>query len=161
MSISSMILNTHPEPFPGFKFKVYIQGMTFGFTKISNLEESVETEPFHEGGVNDRVYSLLKPVTTERTLIMERGFAPRGALYSLVRQFQVGQRLQTDMIITVAKTNGDLGAVFLVHGAFVKKINYGELNSLSREVMIQRFELSYEILEPITMIPDGIPEIFI
>lgn len=148
MNPVDLIVNLHPEPIPVYKFKVYLQMMCLGFSKITNLEESVETEALQEGGVNDRVYSLTKPVTTEKTLLMERGVAFRGALNALLTtQMAVGQRIHTDILITAHKRDGALGKIFQVHGAVVKKLSYSPLDAASGEALIETFELAYETME--------------
>ncbi len=148
MEFKKLILDLHPEPIPVFKFKVYIQMMCLGFSKITNIEEAVETEPLNEGGVNDRVYSLRKPYTQEKTLIMERGVAGRGLVTALLApELDVGKRIHSNIFITVHKRDGSVGKIFEVHGAVVKKLSYAPLNSMSGEVLIQSFELAYETME--------------
>ena len=45
MSIGSTLLNLRPEPVPGYKFQVFINNIRLGFSKVTNIEESSETEP--------------------------------------------------------------------------------------------------------------------
>ena len=75
MDVGKALLNLQPEPVPGYKFQVFINNIRLGFSRVTNIEESIETEPFQEGGVNDRVYSLRRPISAERTLVFERGLA--------------------------------------------------------------------------------------
>ena len=65
MDIGKTLLNLRAEPVPGYKFQVFINNIRMGFSRVTNLEESIETEPLQEGGVNDRTYSLRAPVTAE------------------------------------------------------------------------------------------------
>lgn len=144
---ADILVNLHPEPIPVYKFKVYLQMACLGFSKITNLEESVETEALQEGGVNDRVYSLTKPVTAEKVLRMERGTAFRGAVSAaLSSQLSVGKRLHTDILITAHKRDGAIGKIFDVHGAVVKKISFSNLDAMSGATLIETFELAYETM---------------
>jgi len=148
MSFLNMLLDLHPEPIPTYKFKVYMQLMCLGFSKITNIVRAVETEPLNEGGVNDRVYSLVRPCTQEKTLVMERGVAERGIVTKLLSsQFNVGRRISSDVYITVHRRDGSVGKIFEVHGAVVKKVSFGPLDSMSGQVLIQTYELSYETIE--------------
>lgn len=155
MNPVDLLVNRHPEPVPVYKFKVYLQLMCLGFSKITNIEESVETEALQEGGVNDRVYSLTKPVAAEKTLVMERGVANRGLLTAgLSSQLAVGHRIHTDILITAHNQDGTVGKIFEVHGAYVKKISYSGLDAMSDQIMIESFELCYETLKCLDRIED-------
>lgn len=148
MDAASLLLNLHPEPLPGYKFQVYIQNLCLGFSKVTNIENSIETEPLQEGGVNDRVYSLRKPQSTERTMLFERGIASRGlVMMALSLRLAVGQRLPEDIMILVMGRDGLPGKVYFVHGAVVKKCTYSDLDAMSGEVLLERFEIAYETLE--------------
>ncbi|MBC8546570.1 phage tail protein [Clostridiaceae bacterium NSJ-31] len=144
------------NPLPGYKFKVYIQGVEMGFSKITNMETLVETEPLAEGGVNDYVHSLRKPVTTERTLTLERGMIGVSDMKALTQilmaRFSVGQRLPIDMVITISGRSGKLERIYFVHGAVVKKWQCSPLDAMSGSFLVESFELAYETLEDQTAI---------
>ena len=153
MSIASTILNLHPDPVPGYKFQVFINNIRFGFSKVTNIETAVETEPLQVGGVNDRVYSLRTPVKAERTLVLERGVASRGIAFTLITlRLDVGQRIPNDIYIFISNRNGVVTNLYSVHGAVVKKIRLSDLNAMSSDVLIESFEMTYETMEscPIT-----------
>ncbi len=153
MSIESAILNRFPEPIPGYKFKVYIQNICLGFAKVTNIEEAIETETIQEGGVNDRVYSLRSPWKQERTMVFERGVAGRGiATVLLSLRFTVGQRMPDDIVVTVSGRDDTISKIILIHGAVVKKWSCSDLDAMSSELLIERFEVAYETMEqcPIT-----------
>lgn len=149
MDAASLLYNLHPEPIPGYKFMVYIQNVAMGFSKVTNIENSIETEPLQEGGVNDRVYSLRHPQSAERTMTFERGTVfSTGALQMLLTfRFAVGQRLPEDIMILVMGRNGIPAKTYFVHGAVVKKCAWSDLNAMSGELLMERFEIVYETLE--------------
>lgn len=142
------LLDFDPEPTRTYKFWVILQAFRLGFSKISGIESSVEFEAFHEGGVNHKTISLLKPFSGERTLVMERGAASRGVVTEiLTSRFTVGSRLPTDLIVAVLNPNNVLSKMYLVTGCTVKKWSVSDLDASSSEVLIERFELSYESVE--------------
>ncbi|MEG2175135.1 MAG: phage tail protein [Oscillospiraceae bacterium] len=151
-------VNQHPEPLPGYKFKVYIMGLCMGFTKITNLQEVAETIPLQEGGVNDRVYSLVAPVTAESTLVMERGVVLSTVVSMLLNPLAIGSSIPGDILITLHNRNGFIGRCFMVNHAYVKKISYDGVDSMNGNPIIQRFELCYEKLETIGL--PGVPDVF-
>lgn len=142
------LADLHPEPIPGYKFWVFLQAFTLGFSKITNMESSIETEPFHEGGVNHKVHSLNKSITGEKVMVLERGVANRGlATKYLTNIFKVGNRIYGDIFIMVFGRDQYLGKMYLVNGCTVKKWSISELNALSSELLIERFEITYETIE--------------
>lgn len=150
----SMSLLGRLEPIPGYKFKVFIYGISMGFTRITNLENSIETEALQEGGVNDRVYSLVRPVSVERTLVLEGGVTANPVDQLIQSQlFHLGRRIYTDVIITVHDRNGSVGKMFIVHGAVVKKISFDGFDAMSGQPMIARYELTYEAMEVGNAVP--------
>ena len=66
MSISgSLLLNSN--------FLVNIGPLTFSFSKVRNLSDTLETETVQEGGNNWTIHSLPKPLGSAQKLILERG----------------------------------------------------------------------------------------
>ena len=57
------------------KFKVILNGMPLGFSKVSNISATMEFETVVEGGVNDRVHYLPKPRQSMDKLVLEYGIA--------------------------------------------------------------------------------------
>ena len=145
-----MVYDPTPNPLRAFRFRVYIGPMLMGFSKITGIENSVETETLQVGGINDRVYSLRKPVFAEKTMTFERGVAARGvgALVGTLR-FHPGQRIPTDIIITICNHMGLPVEAIVVGGAFVKKCTLSELDAMSDQVLIEQFEVSYEDIDRI------------
>lgn len=138
------------NPLPGYKFKVYLQGVQMGFSKITNLERVADTEPLVEGGVNDYVHSLRKPVSSERTMTFERGVIGAGDLNVLSTlatvNFKVGQRIPLDMVLTIAGRDNKIGKIFFIQGAFVRKWSCSTLDAMSGNVLVETFEITYEKL---------------
>lgn len=140
--------NKRPEPVSGYQFQVFVSNIRMGFSKVTNIEESIETQAFQEGGVNDRAYTLCRPVTAERTLVFERGLGSRSQLKDLLGgRSAVGRRILPDILILVGARTGKVSHIYQVHGAVIKRWSLGELDALSSQVVIERFELAYETLE--------------
>lgn len=137
-----------PEPAKSCKFWVLLQAFRLGFSKISNIEDSIETEAFQEGGVNNKTYSLMKPCTHERVLTLERGVANRGVVTEvLTSRFKAGNRILNDIFIVVLHNNNTIAKMYLLTGCTVKKWSISDLNANTSEVLIDRFEVAYESVE--------------
>ena len=105
--------NKRFEPVSGYQFQVYVSNIRMGFSKVTNIEESIETRAFQEGGVNDRVYSLYSPVTAERTLVFERGLGNSSQMSDLLNpRTSVGRRVLPDILIVVGARNGSVSNIY-------------------------------------------------
>ena len=64
----------------------------------------------------------------------------------------MGRRVLPDILIVVGARNGSVSNIYQVHGAVIKRWSLGELDALNSQVVIERFELTYETLEscPVT-----------
>lgn len=138
------------DPMPSYNFRVYLLTHCFGFSKITNIVETAETETLQEGGVNDRVYTLKKPATQEKTLVFERGALLNLVTYEPLLHFQVGERLASNLLIFVMDRDGAVGRIFEVTGTVVKKLSYSALDSMSNQTLIETFEIAYETLESLS-----------
>ena len=133
----------------GYNFTVYFDAFKFGFSKVSNIEDSVETDTLVEGGVNDRVYSLRRPVTSERVMVFERGRGSRGAITMLTeRNLKPGKRITCDTLIIVHDQNGKhVRDVFALSGCYVKSWKLSDFDARNSDALIETFEIAYEKAE--------------
>ncbi len=144
---SDFIINKRPEPFPGYKFTAIVNLMPMGFSKISNIEISFETETFKEGGVNDYVHVISNQASTEKTLVLERGIAFRGLAFQEASDLKPGQKIVGDIVLLVYDRDGGIAKIYFVGGATVKKWTCSDYDASSSELLIERFELTYETFE--------------
>ncbi len=139
------------QPVPGYNFEVYIQMVPLSFSKISGMEMSVETEAIVEGGNNRFTRSLLKPVTGERILTLERGmvgvFDTPVFLAMIAGRFAVGQRLNIPIALVIRNQAGKVTKIYSINGATVRKWSISPLDAASGNILIETFELTYETLE--------------
>ena len=95
-----------------------------------------------EGGVNDRVYTLEAPATTERTLILERGVCESLNPAEII--LMPGYRFTTDLLVLVLDVEQVPHFVYSFSGCYVKKVAYGDLDASKSEILIERVEIAYE-----------------
>jgi len=150
-SVKDMIYKSKPDLEIGYNFTVYFDAFKFGFAKVSNIEDSVETDTLVEGGVNDRVYSLRRPVASERVMVFERGRGSRGALTMLTeRNLKPGSRITCDTLILVHDQNGKhVRDVFALSGCYVKSWKLSDFDARSSDALIETFEIAYEKAESV------------
>ena len=80
--------------------------------------------------------------------MLERGLGNSGQVTDLLSpRSAVGRRILPDILIMVGGRGGAVSNIYQVHGAVIKRWSLGELDALNSQVVIERFELTYETLE--------------
>lgn len=133
-----------------YNFKVYFGPFHFSCAKISGIESIQDTMTFAEGGVNDRVYTTDGNPTTEKVLVFEKALSAGETdgsffLYS-------GFRFFSDIFVFVLDEHKNPKWVYLFSGCYVKKFEYSAFDASRSEMIIQRMEVSYEMMKK-TSIP--------
>lgn len=134
------------DPAPSYNFTVFLDKLSIGFSKITNIEEAYETETIQEGGVNDRVYTVLKSTTSEKTLVFERSTVLAGKMGQGHNDLWLGNRIRKNILIEVHDRNGKTAKIFEAQGCVIKRISYSDLDAMSAQTLIERMEISYETL---------------
>lgn len=139
----SLLYNDAPDFIQSLRFTVYIGVLKMGFAKITGIETSVESDVIQQGGVNNYAYSLNAPHKTEKVMVFERGLAFSRGLASV--SFTPGDRL-ADISIVLCDNRGVPVKIVFVTGGYVKKCTIGDLDAMNGAPIIERFEISYEML---------------
>lgn len=128
------------EPIPGYRFAVYLNDIVMGFQRVSGISREVETETYHEGGLNTSVHIFPKFCSRERILRLEKG-ACRGTehLFCLI-----GDRLEGPLNLIVMDNVGNPLKSYLFTGLILKTWEVGELSAEQNSILTDRFEVSYE-----------------
>jgi len=129
------------DPIPGYRFAVSINDIVMGFQKVSGISRAVETEVYHEGGLNTSVHVFPKYCSNERILCMEKGVCRgRGQ-----HPFQmVGCRIEGPLNLIVMDNLGLPLKSYLFTGLVLKAWEVGELSAEQNSILTDRFEVSYE-----------------
>jgi phage tail-like protein len=140
----------HSKPLPSHNFVVHIGVMPIPFSKVSSLEISIETEALMEGGENRYVRTLIKPVSAEKTMVMEKGVVNAGiAQNALMTAANTFLRVGSDYMCIPIIVLDQLGLpkkMYLALNCILKKRRLSELNAMSGEVLIESLEFIYEDL---------------
>lgn len=128
------------NPIPGYRFNVFLNDMRMGFQRVSGIGREVETEVYHEGGMNDSVHIFPRYCSRERILRMEKGICTGSEHpFSLV-----GCRLEGPLNLVVMDQLGIPLKSYLFTGLILKTWEVGELSAEQNSILTNRFEVSYE-----------------
>ena len=123
------------------KFKVILNGMPLGFSKVSNISATMEFETVVEGGVNDRVHYLPKPRQSMDKLVLEYGIAS-GELTRTT--LTAGYELSKGIIIMVMSDSGMVPtATYQANWGIVTKWEIDTLDATSSGLLIKKIEISH------------------
>lgn len=125
-----------------YNFMVFLGPVWMRCAKVSGIERKIDTTTVSEGGVNDRVYTLDAPASSEKTLILERGVS--NSLTPADVMLIPGYRFTTDVLVLVLDVQQVPHFIYSFSGCYVKKVTYGDLDASKSEILIERVEISYE-----------------
>lgn len=135
-----------------FHFAVTLNTMQVGhkeaaFQEASGLAADMETETLMEGGRNDFVHFLPKPVKHPR-LVLKRGLAPLTSLWvrwcKSTLEGGLARRLTpADLRVALLSADGTLMRQWLLTRAYPVKWDVEAFNSQRNEMAIERIELVY------------------
>lgn len=128
------------DPIPGYRFTVFLSDAIMGFQKVSGISRAVETESYHEGGLNTSIHIFPKFCGSERILRMEKG-ACRGTEHPFI---MAGERLEGPLNLIVMDNLGIPLKSYLFTGLLLKSWEVGELSADQNSILMDRFEVSYE-----------------
>lgn len=122
------------------QFRVAIGPVLYSFSKVTNLSDTVEYEPYQEGGINDYPQLLKKPKTQMETLILEKGVRV-GAKDIPMRALTTGVWVAA-VVIMVMKHGRVVKSYFFEQGV-ITKWELGELNALGKDILIKRVVIAH------------------
>lgn len=131
------------DPLPGYRFNVFLNKEVMGFQKVTGISREIETEVYHEGGLNNMVHVFPKACGGKRVLRMERGaYGGVGHPFCMV-----GERIDGNLSLMVLDNQGLPVKKYLFMGLLVKRWEVGELSAEQNSLLIDCFEVCYEDFE--------------
>ena len=129
-------------------FKVYFGAVPISFSRVSNLQHTVEHEDFAEGGLNHHVHVLTRPNSQSGTLTLEKGVADEDVVTKLTRVgiLLPGTRLLLPVTVTLYyRTEHFWKPVrsWGVEDGIVTGCRLSDLDAMGSEVAVERLELSH------------------
>lgn len=132
--------------FLAFNFEICTKYGRFRASKVKNIEQAVEVEEVREGGANEVVYSLVKPVQNGKKLVFERGLCEE---YTNLRMDRLlGVRQEEPLTICIYdRTGAKIVRNYCVEGWMVTKWETSDLDSgMTGGILLEMVEMRYERL---------------
>ncbi len=138
-----MLTGERNDPYMGYRFLVEIDGLIVGgFTDVSGLDITVDTEDYREGGVNDHVHKLSKGVK-QQNITLKRGLSDSDVLWKWHRDTVNGKIKRKMGRIVLLNSMGNEKWFWTFEDAWPVKWSGPELKADSDSVAIETLELSH------------------
>lgn len=142
-----MISSQNTDIYGSFRFWVEIDGLvTAGFSEVKGLQSEVETQEYHEGGVNGFVHRFPKKVTFP-PLIFKRGFTYSTELWRWYAEVVEGKYKRRNGSIILKNDKGNETFRWNFYDSYPVKWIGPEFNALRSEVSIETLELVHNGLD--------------
>ncbi len=125
---------------PGYSFEVTLDGISFSFSKVSNISGSIDIDTIIDGGKNDAPVILRTPKRSPDMLLLERGLYTsfNDTIFSL---FKEGTQIAT-ISINVLR-NGSIVRMFYISSGVVVARQFSPLDALSSSVFTVTLQIAH------------------
>jgi len=143
------------DPFRGFRFRVQIPGFTeSGFTKVGGLNDETEEVEYREGDGPGRMRKL-PGLTKYDPIKLEKGKAADNTFQRWRNQVSQAVRdgglpdaaFRKDVTIILLSHQNVPVKSWKIHDAWPSKLEHGDMDASSSDVMIETLTLVHEGLE--------------
>ena len=125
---------------PSYSFDVSLDGVSFSFSKVTNISGSVEIDTIVEGGSNNAPIILRTPKRSPDMLLLEKGLytSVKDTIFSL---FKEGTQI-TSISISVLR-NGDTVRMFFINKGVVVARQFSALDALNSSVLTISLQIAH------------------
>ncbi len=137
------------EMLPANQFQLIIGNYVLGFSKASNLEDSIDYDNYVEGGLNDSPWIWRKPSQQTHTLTLEKGAQMRPVFGDKLKLLP-GTEIEGGVVFIVNDANNNAGRKFSCDQAVIVKWEISPLDAMSNDVLIEKIEIAHSGLKDIS-----------
>lgn len=137
-----------PELATAFNFEVYIDNKKIPFSRVSGIEECMETGTIQEGGRNNTEYKGKKKGKVKNTLILERALpkVQKDETY-----IYAGKTIEREVIVYLTDVAGKIYWAYYFIGCTISKVSLEGLDAGRSDVLMQRVEITFQNMEEESM----------
>lgn len=126
------------------QFLVSIDETLYSFSRVTNLSDTVEYEPYQEGGYNDYPQLLRKPKTRMETVILERGILYGSLVSALTKQKKLTAGMPVKSVVIMVMNRGRVVRHYYFEHGIITRWEMGELDAMGNEPLIRKVEIAHE-----------------
>lgn len=131
------------DPYLDYRFLVEIDSVIAGgFSEVSGLERSVETQEYDEGGVNDHTHQLWSGASATN-LTLRRGLTAADTLWQWVRRSAAGPPERKTVIVFLQDETGTPTWGWSFSDAYPVTWSGPDLSADTGDVAVEEIELTH------------------
>ena len=125
---------------PSYSFEVSFDGISFGFSKVTNISGSIDIDTIVDGGKNDSPVILPVPKRSPDMLVLEKGtYTSLGDMgFSL---FKEGSQIAA-ITISVLRNGSTVRMFFVTNGVVVRR-EYSPLDASQSAVLCEYLQIAH------------------
>ncbi len=123
----------------GYKFYVFIDVVELAFNKVSAIEKYYDYQTVQQGGANDELFFLRKPLEQPSKLVFEDG----GMTTSVVNMKLCFNDEPKEILVLLCSADGTVRDVITIKNAVVSKVSLGSLDAERSELVVNSIEVMH------------------
>lgn len=123
----------------GYKFYVFIGAVSLAFNKVSGIEQTYNYQTLQEGGVNNKLNFLQRPLESPSTIVFQDG----GMTISAAKMKECFDTLPKEVLVLLCTASGKIKNVIIVKNAVISRVNIGQLDAGQSELVVSDIEMMY------------------
>lgn len=120
------------------RFIVTLGTMTYSFSKVTNISNSLELETVPEGGYNDSPRFFPRQKTKAETLVLERGVQAGDRQGT---ELKVGMHVYIAIIMVM--NEGKAAKTYSFEEGIVTKWEVGGLEAVGKQILVEKVEIAH------------------
>jgi phage tail-like protein len=142
-----MAAPTRHDPYKNYPFRVEIDGLTSsGFAEVSGLSAEAEVIEYREGADVTSTRKL-PGLITYANVTLRRGLTTSRELFDWWLTVVHGKVERRNVVIVLLDDQRAEVLRWILHDAWIAKVEFGDLNAKGTDVAIESIELAHEGLE--------------
>ena len=121
----------------GYKFYVFIDAIQLAFNRISTIEECYDYQTLQQGGDNNSLVFLRKPLEQPSRLVFEDG----GMTISSINMKLCFNDEPKEILILLCSADGTVRSGIAIHNAVVSKVSLGQFDAERSELIVNSIEM--------------------
>jgi phage tail-like protein len=130
-------------PLTNLRFEVIIDDLDYAtFSEVTGLSVEIETEDYHEGGVNDFVHILPKSIKYQN-IVLKKGIIKGKEMWNWIQEVMQGVIKPKNGSILLLNEDDATACCWEIEKAYPVKWSGSDLKGTGGEVFIETLELTH------------------
>ncbi|MCP5108698.1 MAG: phage tail protein [bacterium] len=137
-------------PITNLKFEVWIGDLQCAeFSEVTGLSVEIETEDYHEGGVNDYIHKLPKALKYQN-IVLKKGIIQKGEeMWDWIQEVMEASITRKECTIVLLNDDDSIAYLWEIKEAYPVKWSGSDLKATGGEIFLETLELTHRGIKKI------------